>query len=44
MNGWSLLGICVLAWLTWVPAVLLEKTARGDTRSTSILPVIPCSP
>jgi hypothetical protein len=44
MNGLILFGICFVTWLAWVPAVLMEKKARGDSGGTSILPVIPLFP
>jgi hypothetical protein len=44
MDGLMLFGICFIAWLAWVPAVLMEKKARGDSGGTSILPVIPLAP
>ena len=33
-----------LVWITWIPAVLIEKKAAGDDGYTSILPVIPLYP
>lgn len=39
-----LLVVCTLAWLAWIPAVLLQKKARGDGGGTSVLPVIPLFP
>ena len=44
MNGLLLFGTCFVTWLTWVPAVLMEKKARGDSGGTSIFPVIPLFP
>ena len=44
MNGLILFGICFVTWLAWVPAVLMEKKARGGSGGTSILPVIPLFP
>jgi hypothetical protein len=44
MKSLSLLVVCTLAWLAWIPAVLLQKKARGDGRGTSMLPVIPLFP
>jgi hypothetical protein len=44
MNGLILFGICLVTWFAWVPAVLMEKKARGDPGGTSILPVIPLFP
>ena len=44
MKSLSLLVVCTLAWLAWIPAVLLQKKARGDGGWTSVLPVIPLFP
>ena len=44
MKSLLLLVVCTLAWLVWVPAVLLQKKARGDSGGTSVLPVIPLFP
>lgn len=30
--------------MAWVPAVLMEKKARGDSGGTTILPIIPLFP
>lgn len=44
MNNWHLLVLCTVAWLAWIPAVLLEKKAKGDSGGTSIVPVVPLFP
>ena len=44
MKSITLLFVCTLAWLAWLPAVLLQKKARGEGGGTSLLPVIPLFP
>jgi len=44
MKNLLLPGICMFAWLAWIPATLLQKKARGDDGETSIVPVIPLFP
>jgi len=44
MNGLILFGICLITWLAWVPAVLMDKQARGARGGTSVFPVIPLFP
>ena len=44
MNSWQLLIVCTVAWLAWIPAVVMEKRARGDQGYTSIFPLIPLFP
>lgn len=44
MGGYALPVVCTLAWLAWIPAVLLQKNARGEGGGTSVLPVIPLFP
>jgi hypothetical protein len=44
MKSLLLLVVCTLAWLAWIPAVLLQKKARGDGGGPSVLPVIPLFP
>lgn len=44
MSGLILFGICFGTWLAWVPAVLMEKKAKGNSGGTTILPVIPLFP
>jgi hypothetical protein len=36
--------IASLTWIVWIPAVVLEKRARGEAGSVSIFPVIPVFP
>lgn len=36
--------ICTVAWLAWIPAVLIEKAKNEDTGSVSIFPIIPVFP
>ena len=39
-----LVALCTLTWLAWVPAVILQKRARGDAGGTSVFPVLPLFP
>jgi hypothetical protein len=40
----ALFGFCFIVWIVWIPAVLIQKRAKGDTGGTSILPIIPLFP
>lgn len=44
MTPLYVLLIASVTWIFWVPAVLLEKVAKGDRGSTSIFPVLPVFP
>jgi len=39
-----LAALCTVTWLVWVPAVVLQKKARGDAGGTSLFPVLPLFP
>ncbi len=44
MPSWLVLVIATSTWIIWIPAAVLQKTARGEKGRVSIFPVLPLFP